>query len=113
MPLATSNTPAAAASQAGPDGGIFQAFKPGTHQSVAYTGTAGTISNAVGTSLIRVICTSDAYIAVSSAPTATTSDMLVIANTTEYFVCNPDDKVSAIQVSAGGTLHVTAAAVAL
>lgn len=113
MPLSTSNTPAAAASNAGPDGGIFQAFKPGTTQSKAYTGTAGTIDNAVGTSLIRVLCTSDAFIAVGSAPTATTSDMIVIANQAEYFICNADDKVSAIQSSANGTLYVTAAATAL
>ena len=113
MPLAANNTPAAAASQAGPEGGIYQAFKPGTHQSVAYTGTAGTISNAVGTSLIRVVCTTNAHIVLGSAPTATASDMPVFAEVETYLVCNADDKVSAIQSSANGTLHVTSAAVAL
>ena len=29
------------------------------------------------------------------------------ADTVEYFTCSPGEKVSAIQQSAGGTLHVT------
>jgi len=111
MPLATNNTPAAVASQAGPDGGIFQAFKPGTTQNVGYTGTAGTISNAVGTSLARVYCTTDAFVAVGE--TATSASMPVAAGVPEYVACDPNDTISAIQQTGGGTLYVTAAATAL
>lgn len=80
-----------------------------THQSAAYTGTAGTISNAVaaGTYKVRVIVTSAAYIKIGSSPTATTSDVYMAAEAAEYFSIRPGEKVSAIQVSAGGTLHVT------
>jgi hypothetical protein len=89
----------------------FQAVKPGTHQKKAYTGTAGTIDNAIssGVSIVRIVCTSAAYVAFGTAPTATTNDIYVPANTPEYFAV-PDNgtwKVSAIQDSAGGTLHVT------
>jgi len=80
-----------------------------THQSKAYTGTAGTIDNAVGTQIykVRVVTTSAAYIKIGDSPTATTADVYMPADSPEYFTITPGQKVSAIQVSAGGTLHVT------
>ena len=47
----------------------------GTHQSAAYTGTHGVITNAVGDGVnkVRVITTSAAYIKIDKTPTATTS----------------------------------------
>jgi hypothetical protein len=81
----------------------------GTHQSVAYTGTAGTITTAFsgGLKKARIVCTSAAYVKVGVAPTATTSDVYCPADAPEYVSVAPGEKVSAIQVSAGGTLHVT------
>ena len=81
----------------------------GTTQNVAYTGTAGTISNAIsnGVQKVRVLCTTDAYVKIGSSPTATTSDAYVVGLSPEYFTCSQGEKVSAIQVSAGGTLYVT------
>lgn len=81
----------------------------GTHQSAAYTGTAGTTTNAVsaGVKKVRIICTSAAYVKVGVAPTATTSDVYFAADALEYVTVAPGEKVSAVQVSAGGTLHVT------
>lgn len=85
------------------------ASRPGATQSVAYTGTAGTISNAVGaqTYQVRVWCTSQAYIAFGASPTATTSDIPIPANTPEYFTITPGQKVSAVRDSTSGTLFVT------
>lgn len=92
-------------------GSKFPAIELGTGQKVAYTGTAGTITNAItpGVSIVRVVCTSAAYVKIGVNPTATTSDVYVAADSPEYFMV-PDEgsiKVSAVQVSAGGTLHVT------
>jgi len=80
----------------------------GTHRSVAYTGTAGTVA-AVGAGVqkVRVVVTSGAYIKIGSAVTATTSDPYLPADSIEYFTVNPGEVVSAIQVSSAGTLHVT------
>lgn len=80
-----------------------------THQKVSYTGTAGTISNAVGsqTRKVRVVVTTDAYIVIGSSPTATANDPFLPASSVEYFSINPGEKVSAVQVSSGGVLHVT------
>ena len=83
-------------------------YRPGTTQVVAYTGTAGTISNAVSTSVIRVWLSTAGYIAIGAAPSATTSDIPMPANTPEYFIVSTGDKVSAIQSASGGNLHVTA-----
>lgn len=82
---------------------------PKTHQKVAYTGTAGTIANATGAQVrrIRVVLTSAGYIAIGSNPTATNNDVYMAANVPEYFDVPPSIKVSAVQDTAGGTLHVT------
>lgn len=84
--------------------------RPGTTQSKAYTGTAGVIDNAVGanTRVVRVTTTTDAFIKFGTAPTATTADCFIKANTPEFFRVVPGtDKISAIQSSSGGTLYVT------
>ena len=81
----------------------------GSHQSVAYTGSAGTITNAFGTGTqkVRVVVTSAAFILIAKDPTATSAGVYMPADSPEYFTVNPGEKVSAIQVSSGGTLHVT------
>ncbi len=80
-----------------------------TAQSVAYTGTAGTITNVVGaqTYKVRVTLTTAGFIKIGNTPTATTSDTYMPADSPEYFTITPGQKVSAIQLTAGGTLYVT------
>src|SRR5690242_2397770 len=86
-------------------------FKPGATQSVGFTGTAGTITNPVaqGTRVVRVYTTSDAFIRISAdGSAATTSDMPLPGGTAEYFqITGNIGKVSAVQISASGTLYVT------
>jgi len=84
-----------------------QALRPGTTYKIAYTGTAGVISNGVTASFARIVCTTAAYIAFGETPTATASDLYVPADSPEYFRIPPGHKVSAVQVASGGTLHVT------
>lgn len=86
----------------------------GRHQSVAYTGTAGTVTNAFGDSImkVRVVTTSAAFIKIGpSADLATTpaaaTDVYMPADSPEYFSTMKGEKISAIQVSSGGTVHVT------
>jgi hypothetical protein len=81
----------------------------GTTQSVAYSATAGTIANPVGsqTYKVRVVCTSDAFVRVDDNPTATASDALLPGGSPEYFTITPGMKVSAIQSTAAGMLYVT------
>ena len=83
--------------------------RQGTHQSASYTGTAGTITNAITDQVtkVRVIVTSAAYVKIDKSPTATSSDMYMPADSAEYFTVSAGMKVSAIQVTSSGTLHVT------
>lgn len=84
-------------------------YKPGLTQVKAYTGTAAAIDNAIGegTNVVRIWLSTAGYIAFGTAPTATTSSIPMPANTVEYFLISPGHKVSAIQASSGGNLHVT------
>lgn len=78
--------------------------------SVAYTGTAG--STAVfppGHQGVLVTCTTDAYVKIGEGVTATTSDTFMPAYMPMAFRVpngtNSAWRVSAIQVSAGGTVY--------
>lgn len=75
-------------------------------QSVAYTGSAGTISNPINAEMARVVATTDCFIANGSSPTATTSDTYLPAGVVEVIKITYGDKVSAVQSTLGGTLHV-------
>lgn len=87
----------------------IQAFRPGASQTIAYTATSGVVASAVGTQtyLVRIVTTSDAFVKIAAAPVAAAADVFMPANTPEYFVINPGEKVAAVQVSAGGNLHIT------
>lgn len=80
----------------------------GTGQTVSYTGTAGTVSNAVDAECTKiwVWTTTDAYIATGSAPTATTSDAPIPGNTPVLVRIQGGHKVSAVQISTGGDLYM-------
>ena len=72
-------------------------------QTVAFTGTAGTIANALGTDcyLVQISTDGNAAVAMGSAPTAVATDMHVPANVPQYLAVNPADllKVSAKAVT--------------
>jgi hypothetical protein len=87
-------------------GNVIQALPIGTTQTVAYTGTAGVTTNAIGTSMFRIVCTTDAFVATGTAPTATTAGMFVPAKTPEWFPIDPGHKVSVIQASASGSAYI-------
>ena len=91
------------------NGHVFPAFIMGTVHKQSYTGTAGVIDNAVREKcrLALVWCSTDAHIAIGSAPTATTDDRPVTAKVDVLVALQPNDKVSAIQQSGPGDLYVT------
>ena len=79
-------------------------------QSVAYTGTAGSVTGwNAGPQGVLVWCTTDAYILVGEGVTATTAATPLPANTpVPFFVPGGTGalwRVSAIQISAGGTMY--------
>jgi hypothetical protein len=83
--------------------------RPGITQNVAFTGTAGTITNPISseTYKVRVLVTSDAYITLDGTTPTSSNALYLPALSAEYFTTTPGQKVSAVQVSASGTLYVT------
>ena len=84
-------------------------FKMGATQTVA-VGASSAASSAVNanTREIRVIATVDAYVEISSAPTASSSSFILPAFTVEYFRVDSASKVALIRVgSVTGTSRVT------
>ena len=84
-------------------------FKMGATQTVA-VGASSAASSAVNanTREIRVIATVDAYVEISSAPTASSSSVILPAFTVEYFRVAGSDKVAVLRVgSVTGTSRVT------
>ena len=92
----------------------------GSLQSLAFsTGPVGAYSTAStsfgapvlvpnNTSHVRLVATSDCYVAFGANPTAVAgAGMLITASTPEYFWVAPGEKVAVIQVAAGGILNIT------
>lgn len=79
------------------------------NQSISYTGTAGTsaVVNASTTEVI-VTLTTDGYVAVGSAPTATSGDMFLPAYVPSppLAVTGGTSKISAIRDAASGTMKI-------
>lgn len=82
---------------------------PKTTQTVSVGAASAATTNAVGAQikLIRVVSTTNCHLAIGSAPTATTSDLFLVANREEYFWIHPGEKVAFIRNSADGTAYVT------
>jgi hypothetical protein len=82
-------------------------------QSVAYTGTAGSTTGwSYGPTKVLVWATTDCYVKVGNEATATTANTPIPQYTpVEFTIPNPPGagagtwRVSAIQISAGGTLY--------
>lgn len=82
----------------------------GQSQKVTYTGTHGPIANALpqGTRAVQLVATTDCFIQIAITPVAVAdADCYLPALTPMYFYAKAGEKVSAVQVSSGGTLYVT------
>lgn len=76
--------------------------------ALAFTGTAAASAAISSCSCVRLLTTSDCFIEITELGTlATTAGMYLPAYQAEYLYIPPNGKVSAIQVSAAGTLYIT------
>jgi hypothetical protein len=74
-------------------------------ETVSYTATAGT-SAALTADFIDVTCTTDSFVAIASAPTATTDGYFCSAGLTYRFPITSGNKVSAIRLTTDGTMYI-------
>ena len=84
------------------------AFAVVSNENVAYTGTAAaSAAFASGINHIRIVAPPAASYKIAGTPVATSSDTYLPANVIEIIRVNPGQKISFIQVSAGGTASVS------
>lgn len=87
-------------------GAPVDATRPGTGQTLSFTGTSSASTTFTST-LLRVVSTEDCWIAVGSSPTAVASTgMLLIAGRPERIVVRTGEKVAAIRAGADGSLNI-------
>lgn len=81
----------------------------GPMQNVAFTATPGAIANKIGseTYRVRVLVTADAFVTTDGTTPSATNGAYVPALAAEYFTVTSGQIVTAVQVSAAGTLYVT------
>ena len=83
-------------------------FKQGKTKNVAYTGTAGTtVSVSSSTTKVRVWASTNCFVLIGYAPTATSSEMPMTAGLPEVLDIVPGQKVSFIRQSISGTGYIT------
>jgi hypothetical protein len=85
-------------------------FKVDTNHTVAVADSSAANSTAFNaeTREVRIVCTVDAYVEFGSAPTASSSSLIIPAYTPEYFRVTPATKVAFLRVgSVTGTARVT------
>lgn len=85
-------------------------YRPNVVQTVTYTDTAGTSAafNAQ-TYVVRVVCTTAAFVLISQAGTAATTanGFYMPSELPEYFQCNPGEKISVVKLSGDGSCYIT------
>ena len=88
----------------------FQCIYPGTSQKRTVSSSSAQ-SSAVGdnTSIVRLHATTDCFVAFGTNPTAVadTGGVFMKADTSEYFMITPGDKIAVIRSSADGNLYIT------
>lgn len=86
------------------------ASRPGTTQTVAYTSASAAATNAFGseTFQIRVVSNSACNVQIGDgAQTATAASPFLPANTPEYFIVTPGQKIAAISAATNGLITQT------
>jgi hypothetical protein len=78
-----------------------------TSQNVTVSGASAQSAPFIqGARLVRLVSTTDCYVAFGTNPTAVATSVLLPAGQPEYFAVKPGWRVAAIQATAGGTLNI-------
>lgn len=75
-------------------------------QSVSYDSSTQSSTLGATTKVVRLVSTTDCYVAFGSNPTATSSDLLLVAGVVEFFRVDPGSKIAALKVATAGLLSI-------
>ena len=85
----------------------FPAIRLGVVQRITTSGTSQQSSAMIaGTTIFRINCDQDVYVAVGQNPTATSSSFILPSGTFEYFQIGAGEKIAVLQVTASGTCQL-------
>lgn len=73
-------------------------------QVVSYDSTTQSTAFATGSVFVRLVASTNCYIAFGTNPTATSAGICLIANVPEYFTVTAGQKVAALKVTVAGLL---------
>jgi hypothetical protein len=88
--------------------GALPVVRPGATVNVA-VGASSNASGPLGSTVVRVVATTDCHVCFGSNPAADANCLFLPANMPEYFACDPAEKIGVIRDSADGMLYVTPA----
>ena len=94
---------------AGKQAAFTHAVVPGGLNQVVAVGSSSTQSNVLNTntSIVRVVSTTNCFLAFGTAPTATSaSGVYLPANVIDYFGVADGSKIAVIQSAASGSLYI-------
>ena len=87
------------------NGFIGPEAEPGEGQTVVYTSAAVQSAAIIG-SVVDIVVTSNAFIAIASNPTATVSSYYCVSDTTYRFSITTGNKVSVLRDAYDGEMHL-------
>lgn len=86
----------------------FQVIVQGTNREFAFSTTSGVTGTfSTGVNVVRIYCSSDAYVQFGTNPSAATGSLHIVAGIPEYFGVIENYKVAVMQVASAGTCQVT------
>lgn len=88
----------------------FNAIYLGLTQSIVTSNVSQSISFSPPSTMLRIFCTADCYVAIGPSAVATTASAYMPAGVVDYVGMLPGDSISVLQVSSSGTCYVTAGA---
>lgn len=89
--------------------GTFTHYRPmnGLTQTIAFDGSTQSTALNSSTTTVRFLADKNCHVAFGVNPTATTSDMPILAGVIEYFTVFKGDKIAAIKSTESGNLIIT------
>lgn len=86
----------------------FQVIVQGADKEFAYSATSGVTGTfSTGVNVVRIVCSSEAYVKFGTSPSAPTGSMRIQAAIPEYFGVLENYKVAVFMVASAGTCQVT------
>ncbi|MGE5646002.1 MAG: hypothetical protein ACM336_09450 [Acidobacteriota bacterium] len=88
--------------------GALPVVRPGAASRMA-VGASPTVSGGLGTTVVRLVATTDCHVCFGADPVADENSLFLPANMPEYFACAPEEKISAVSDAADGMLYIAPA----